>query len=95
MCLEGVTRFQIRNTVSIFLGSKLAKFAIKHVIEYGIFGEGSHISTNQKREITVFSLLIGRNMRPFPENTVLYRMGSEETLNEKGCESESECWFNY
>ena len=28
-------------------------------IEYGIFGEGSHISTNQKRESTVFSLLIG------------------------------------
>ena len=28
-------------------------------IEYGIFGEGSHISTNQKRENTVFSLLIG------------------------------------
>ena len=28
-------------------------------IEYGIFGEGSQISTNQKRESTVFSLLIG------------------------------------
>ena len=28
-------------------------------IEYGIFGEGSHISINQKRESTVFSLLIG------------------------------------
>ena len=31
------------------------------IIEYGIFGES-----------TVFSLLIGQNMRPFPENTVLY-----------------------
>ena len=31
-------------------------------IEYGIFGEGSQISTNQKRESTVFSLLIGRNL---------------------------------
>ena len=41
------------------------------VIEYGIFGEGSQISTNQKREGTVFSLLIGQNLRPFPENTVL------------------------
>ena len=28
-------------------------------IEYEIFGEGSQISTNQKRESTVFSLLIG------------------------------------
>ena len=28
-------------------------------LEYGIFGEGSHISTNQKREKGVFSLLIG------------------------------------
>ena len=28
-------------------------------IEYEIFGEGSHISTNQRRESTVFSLLIG------------------------------------
>ena len=27
--------------------------------EYGIFGEGSQISTNQKRESTVFSILIG------------------------------------
>ena len=30
------------------------------------------ILTNQKRESTVFSLLIGRNMRPFTEDTVLY-----------------------
>ena len=29
------------------------------IIEYEIFGEGSHISTNQRRESTVFSLLIG------------------------------------
>ena len=42
------------------------------VIEYGIFGEGSHISTNQKLENGAFSLLIGRNMSPFPENAVLY-----------------------
>ena len=33
-------------------------------IEYGIFGEGSHIPTNQKRENGAFSLLIGRNTRP-------------------------------
>ena len=31
----------------------------KRFIEYEIFGEGSHISTNQRRESTVFSLLIG------------------------------------
>ena len=42
-------------------------------IEYEIFGEGSHISTNQRQESTVFSLLIGLNVRPFPENFVLYR----------------------
>ena len=44
------------------------------VIECGIFGEGSHshISTNQKLENCAFSLLIGRNMRPFPKKTVLY-----------------------
>ena len=28
-------------------------------IEYEIFGEGSHISTNQKRENSAFSPLIG------------------------------------
>ena len=28
-------------------------------IEYEIFGKGSHISTNQRRESTVFSLMIG------------------------------------
>ena len=28
-------------------------------IEYEIFGEGSQISTNQKRENSAFSLLIG------------------------------------
>ena len=27
--------------------------------EYGIFGEGSQISTNKMRESTLFSLLIG------------------------------------
>ena len=32
---------------------------IVRIIEYEIFGEGSHISTNQKRESTVFSPLIG------------------------------------
>ena len=28
-------------------------------IEYGVFGEGSQIATNQNQESTVFSLLIG------------------------------------
>ena len=42
------------------------------MIEYGIFGEGSQISINQRRESTVFSFLIGRNLGLFPENTVLY-----------------------
>ena len=44
-------------------------------IEYEIIGEGSQISTNQKRESTVSWLLIGRNLRPFPDNFVLYREG--------------------
>ena len=30
-----------------------------NVIEYGIFGEGSQISTNQKRENSAISLRIG------------------------------------
>ena len=41
-------------------------------IEYEIIGEGSQISTNQKRENSAFSLLIGQNLRPFPDNFVLY-----------------------
>ena len=44
----------------------------RYEIEYGIFGEGSQISTNKKRENLAFSLLIGRKMRHFPKNTVLY-----------------------
>ena len=39
-------------------------------IEYEIIGEGSRISTNQKRESTASWLLIGRNLRPFPDNFV-------------------------
>ena len=31
------------------------------LIEYGIFGEGYHISTYQKLESTIFSLMIGRH----------------------------------
>ena len=45
---------------------------ISILIEYGIIGEGSQILTNQKRENSAFSRLIGRNLRPFPDNTVLY-----------------------
>ena len=41
-------------------------------IEHGIIGEGSQILTNQKRENSAFSILIGRNLRPFPDNTVLF-----------------------
>ena len=35
------------------------QFRFGSYMEYDIFGEGSHISTNQRRESTVFSLLIG------------------------------------
>ena len=45
-------------------------------IEYEIIGEGSQISTNQKPGNSAFSLLIGRNLRPFPDNFVLYSKGS-------------------
>ena len=47
---------------------------ISPAIEYEIIGEGSQILTNQKRESTVFSLLIGRNLRPFPDSFVLYSL---------------------
>ena len=46
-------------------------------IDYEIIGEGSQISTSQKRESTVSWLLIGRNLIPFPDNFVLY----SSTLN--------------
>ena len=42
------------------------------LIEHEIIGEESQILTNQKRESTVLSVLIGRNLRPFPDNFVLY-----------------------
>ena len=42
------------------------------LIEYEIIGEGFQISTNQKQENGAFSLLIGQNLRPFPDNFVLY-----------------------
>ena len=32
-------------------------------IEHGIIGKGSQILTNQKRENSAFSILIGRNLR--------------------------------
>ena len=44
------------------------------IIEYGIFGEGSRISTNQKRENSALLILIGRNLRPYPDNTALYNV---------------------
>ena len=56
-------------------GEERQKFDMGQRIEYEIFGEGSQFSANQKRENTVSSLLIGCNMRPFPENTVLYCIG--------------------
>ena len=50
----------------------LLSFLSEDLIEYEIIGEGSQILTNQKQESTVFSLLIGRNLRHFPDNFVLY-----------------------
>ena len=54
---------------------KLITSFILRVIEYGILGEGSQNSTNQKQESTVSSPLIGWNLRAFPENFVLYWLG--------------------
>ena len=58
---------------------KILAFIVEYItqkivtfIEYEIIGEVSQISTNQKRESTVSWLLIGRNLRPFPDNTGLY-----------------------
>ena len=60
--------------------SFLKIFAITLTIEYGIFGEGSHISTNQKRENSASSLLIGGNLRPFPEKKcTLYLVHRRDT----------------
>ena len=39
--------------------SPLLEVGFLNGIEYGIIGEGSHISTNQERENSAFSLLIG------------------------------------
>ena len=57
--------------LSIFV-LNIPKIFFNIAIEYEIIGEGSQILTNQKRESTVFSLLISRNLRPFPDNLVLY-----------------------
>ena len=53
-------------------------------LEYEIIGEGSQISTNQKRESTVSWLLIGWNLRPFPDNIVLsYLLESTKQTTER------------
>ena len=55
-----------RRSVVVVLTSKGVRY----------FGEGSHISTNQERENGAFLHLIGQNMKPFPENTLLYNLHS-------------------
>ena len=72
----------------------------RYIVEYNLLvriryfrGRVSYFDflTNQKRESPVLSLLIGRNIRPFPENAVLYRVryfrifgeGSQISTNEK------------
>ena len=59
--------------------------------ECGIIGEGSQISTNQKRECTVFSLLIGRNLGaiPSPKNTVLYNIIHCKTVSRQAGDTRS------
>ena len=59
-------------------------FVLTQYIEHGIIGEGSPISTNQNREKTVFLLLIGLNLRPLPDNTVLYKGYSTVNLKVVG-----------
>ena len=55
-----------------FIKAENISLRLGRSIKYDIFGKGSQISTNKKRESTVFSILFGRNLRPFPDNTVLY-----------------------
>ena len=51
------------DTVSMFTQQKIPRDTVQQlyslVIDYGIFGDVSQILTNQKRECTVFSILIG------------------------------------
>ena len=61
-----------KKLISILKYHETRRGILSCVIEYEIIGEGSQISTNQKRENSAFSLLIGRNLRPFPDNFVLY-----------------------
>ena len=63
---------RIKNKSWLKVALQLCDISIE--IEYEIIGEGSQISTNQKRESTVSWLLIGRNLRPFPDNFVLYTL---------------------
>ena len=44
------------------------------------FGERSQISTDQKLENTVFGLLIGSNLGPFPKNFVLRNFYNSLTI---------------
>ena len=62
----------LRNIDNLMVSSPEFLEFYNETIEYEIIGEGSQISTNQKRESTVSWLLIGRNLRPFPDNFVLY-----------------------
>ena len=49
--------------VSMFTQQKIPRDTVQQlyslVIDYGIFGDVSQILTNQKRECTLFSILIG------------------------------------
>ena len=57
----------------IYAAETVPAICEKFSIEYAIIGEGSQILTNQKRENSAFSPLIGQNLRPFgPDNSVLY-----------------------
>ena len=49
---------EIVHNIFIFI-CDLYLLSIPRPIEYEIFGEGSHILTNQKRENSAFSTLIG------------------------------------
>ena len=55
----------------MFLSCSNDNNKIRFCIEYEIIGEGFQISTNQKPGNSAFSLLIGQNLRPFPDNFVL------------------------
>ena len=61
------------------LKDRTIQYSISNRVEF--FGERSKILTNLKPESTVSQLLIGLNLRLFPNNTALYFKASRNDSN--------------